>query len=220
MPPLIDEADFRQHLLSNAKDYFADAPFCEYVFVTDGSSLEFESFKDEPPDPARTQELSDEIDSFLKNDPYASLGYDSLQKMLQERARDKSGLYCKQGKGFALAFSNMKDFSDYDCYIGLVMYDANSTLIAPVKETTSEEANVLINEIDGIFERYIYILLGSVGGVLVVFIVISAVLSKVLADPVVSEHDMLVQVDEMKTAFLSDASHELNYVWLCSERRA
>lgn len=30
-----------------------------------------------------------------------------------------------------------------------------------------------------------------------------------IADPVVSEHDMLVQVNEMKTTFLSDASHEL-----------
>lgn len=42
-----------------------------------------------------------------------------------------------------------------------------------------------------------------------VFIIISAVLSKKLADPVVSEHDMLVEINEMKTTFLSDASHEL-----------
>ena len=41
------------------------------------------------------------------------------------------------------------------------------------------------------------------------FIIVSAILSKKIADPVISEHDMLVKVNEMKTAFLSDASHEL-----------
>ena len=41
------------------------------------------------------------------------------------------------------------------------------------------------------------------------FIVISVILSKKLSDPIVSEHDLLVKVNAMKTAFLSDASHEL-----------
>ncbi|HOC33308.1 MAG TPA: HAMP domain-containing sensor histidine kinase, partial [Ruminococcus flavefaciens] len=92
--------------------------------------------------------------------------------------------------------------------VGILKCEANSS-VTPIKTLASEEASTLIDNMDSLFRKYIYIMIASLFSIFIVFIIVSAVLSKKLSDPVVSEHDMLVRVNEMKTAFLSDASHEL-----------
>ena len=102
----------------------------------------------------------------------------------------------------------MINYTDTDLCVGIVNCNANSAT-EPINALAGEEASALIGHMDSLFKKYIYIMIASLFSIFLLFIAISAILSKKLANPVVSEHDMLVKVNEMKTAFLSDASHEL-----------
>ena len=119
-----------------------------------------------------------------------------------------SGDFLKEGRGYMIAWDNMINFTDTELCVGILKCEANSS-VTPIKTLASEEASTLIDNMDSLFRKYIYIMIASLFSIFIVFIIVSAVLSKKLSDPVVSEHDMLVRVNEMKTAFLSDASHEL-----------
>ena len=127
---------------------------------------------------------------------------------INEHREDATGDFLKDGSGYMIAWDNMINFTDTELCVGIVNLEANSA-IDPIKTLAVEEASSLIDNMDSLFRKYIYIMIASLFSVFIVFIIVSAVLSKKLADPVVSEHDMLVKVNEMKTAFLSDASHEL-----------
>ncbi len=116
--------------------------------------------------------------------------------------------YSKGGDGCVVVWSNLNQTTEYDLCIGILMDHANNW-VRPIDQVAVEQSDAVIQSMDGMFRKYISIMVASAAGVLLVFILVSAILSKKLADPVVSEHNMLVQVNEMKTTFLSDASHEL-----------
>lgn len=122
--------------------------------------------------------------------------------------QDSGVWYTKEDNGFIIAWSNFKRYAEINCCIGLLMYQADNCTV-PIHETAQDENAILLEKLDGIFNHSFYVMLGLIGTVLLLFLVLSVLLSKKIAAPVVSEHDMLVQVNEMKTTFLSDASHEL-----------
>lgn len=132
----------------------------------------------------------------------------SFYEEFYRHTSDSEVWYSKEDNGYIIAWSNFSKYTNIDCCIGLLMYDADNWTV-PIRETAQYENSVLLEKLDGIFKNYIYVMLGLIGGVSLLFLIISAVLSKKIAAPVVSEHDMLVQVNEMKTTFLSEVSHEL-----------
>ena len=119
-----------------------------------------------------------------------------------------TGDFLKDGSGYIIAWDNMINFTETELCVGIINCKANSA-IEPIMTLASEEASSLISNMDSLFRKYIYIMIISLFSVFIIFIIVSAILSKKISDPVVSEHDMLVQVNEMKTTFLSEASHEL-----------
>ena len=125
-----------------------------------------------------------------------------------EHTSESNAWYSKEDSGFIIAWSNFEKYTNTNCCIGLLMYHADSWTV-PIYDTAQDQNSVLLSKLDGIFQKYIHMMLALLGGVSLLFLVISALLSKKIAAPVVLEHDMLVQVNEMKTTFLSDASHEL-----------
>lgn len=118
------------------------------------------------------------------------------------------GSYSKDGAGYVIAWDNLCNYSGENLCFGVLMKNVNDW-VEPIKETADQQTNALLSGMDSLFRKYMYRMLISILSVFALFLAISAILSKKIADPVVSEHDMLVQVNEMKTTFLSDASHEL-----------
>ncbi|MBP0975758.1 MAG: HAMP domain-containing histidine kinase [Oscillospiraceae bacterium] len=118
------------------------------------------------------------------------------------------GAYAKEGAGYVITWDNLCNYSGENLCFGLLMQNVSSWA-EPVRAGAAEQTEALLNSMDSLFRKYMYMMMISVICVFAVFLIISAILSKKIADPVVSEHDMLVQVNEMKTTFLSDASHEL-----------
>ncbi len=118
------------------------------------------------------------------------------------------GSYSKDGAGYVIAWDNLCNYTGDNLCFGVLMQNVNSWM-EPIRECADEQTNALLDSLDSMFRKYVSVMIAAVLCVFAVFLVISAALSKKIADPVVSEHDMLVQVNEMKTTFLSDASHEL-----------
>ena len=118
------------------------------------------------------------------------------------------GSYSKDGAGYVIAWDNLCNYTGENLCFGVLMQNVNSW-IEPIRECADEQTDALLNSLGSMFRKYVSLMIASVLCVFAVFLLISAALSKKIADPVVSEHDMLVQVNEMKTTFLSDASHEL-----------
>ena len=209
--PDMGESDvFRQYLRSSAQLFFTDTNHSSATFfllTADGvQSVSLNSLEGRS---AETQEVLAAFDDMRKaGDPVLSQ-YPSFFDFLASTRFDPDGCYTKEGSGYIIAWDNMRNYSEYTLCYGIYITDANRWLVSPVEEVTSKETDTLNSKLDLLFRKYIYIMLASVGGVLLVFILISVILSKKLADPVVSEHDMLVELNEMKTTFLSDASHEL-----------
>lgn len=127
---------------------------------------------------------------------------------MYEHFSEERGAYTKNGNGMIIAWTNTSTISYYSHCFGVVMYDVNDWIV-PVKENVNAKNDELLTYMSALFRKYIFIMISSVIGVLAVYIIIFVILSKKLSDPIVSEHNMLVQVNEMKTTFLSDASHEL-----------
>jgi len=155
------------------------------------------------------EELFETLDQIVKEEPKYYGYYPTFRDYVYNHRKTPGGNYLKSGKGQIIAWDNLINYSEYDLCYGIIVNDANDWLVAPVNEVTKMETIALNRTLNAMFRKYVYIMLASIGGVFLLFIIISYILSKKLADPVVSEHDMLVKVNEMKTAFLSDASHEL-----------
>jgi signal transduction histidine kinase len=90
-----------------------------------------------------------------------------------------------------------------------LLWQNTNSFVAPIKENASQKTDELLLVLDNVFKKYVYVMIASIIGTFLLFALLSVIISKKLSDPIVSEHDMLVQINEMKTAFLSDASHEL-----------
>ena len=155
------------------------------------------------------EELFENLDQTVRKEPKFYGYYPTFRDYVYNRRQTMGGDYLKAGKGQIIAWDNLINYSEYDLCYGIIVNNTNNWLIAPVNEVVKTESDSLNRKLDSMFRKYVYIMLASIGGVLLLFTLISLILSKKLADPVVSEHDMLVKVNKMKTAFLSDASHEL-----------
>ena len=118
------------------------------------------------------------------------------------------GSYAKEGTGYVIAWDNLCNYTGDNLCFGVLMQNVNSWM-EPIRACADEQTNALLDSLDSMFRKYVSVMIAAVLCVFAVFLVISAALSKKIAAPVVSEHDMLVQVNAMKTTFLSDASHEL-----------
>ncbi len=118
------------------------------------------------------------------------------------------GMYTIDGDGCLISWNNLRNYGCEDLCVGMLMDGANGWL-SLAADIADEESADLISDMESLFRKNLYIMLASAGGILLLFIALSVILSKKIADPVVSEHTMLVQLNEMKTAFLSNVSHEL-----------
>ena len=131
-----------------------------------------------------------------------------LSDYMYEHFNEERGAYTKNGNGYIIAWTNTSTISYYKHCFGVVMYDVNDWIV-PVKESVNAKNAELLGYMDDLFKKYIFIMVSSIIGVLILFTIVFVILSKKLSDPIVSEHDLLIKVNAMKTAFLSDASHEL-----------
>lgn len=118
------------------------------------------------------------------------------------------GSYAKDGAGYVIAWDNLCNYTGDNLCFGVLMQNVNGWM-EPIRACADEQTNALLDSLDSMFRKYVSVMIAAVLCVFAVFLVISAALSKKIAAPVVSEHDMLVEVNAMKTTFLSDASHEL-----------
>lgn len=146
---------------------------------------------------------------YAQNPEFYGEGF-TLQDHIEKDAEMSMGTYTLGGQGFVCAWDHLSNHNtDYDdiCY-GVILYNQNYYKDL-INNIAAKQTDSLLDEMHDLFKRSAYIAVAVISGVLIVFIILSVVLSKRLSDPIVSEHDMLVQVNEMKTAFLSDASHEL-----------
>ena len=200
------EEETKQYLMFRAPDYFYDimVPH-EVFFIADKSDIRcINLYTSEMEDPLLWKAF-DAIDRSNIEDGYEEIPFEDYFLTNQDHF---DGQYTGYGEGYVVIWDNMSGYSDRDLCVGLVSRGQNNWK-GQMKEGTEWEAEKLNDSMNTLFKKYALVMIVSVGGVLVVFIIISAVLSKKLADPVVSEHDMLVEINEMKTTFLSDASHEL-----------
>lgn len=198
--------DYSYLYKSIAMWYFRDALLtnCVFFVVSDIGIRNIDVVTMQPND-AKIQEAFDEI---TRSGSYENGSAQSFEEYLCENAPPQNGVYTKNGEGFIIVWDDMFEYNVGERRVGLVMYDSNNW-IKQANEVAISETARLTEEMDALFVKYIYIMFVSVAGVLLIFIIISAILSKKLAAPVVSEHDLLVKVNEMKTTFLSDTSHEL-----------
>ena len=123
---------------------------------------------------------------------------------------DNTGCVCTKGEGYIIAWDKIWSENSFnkDICVGLLWQNTNS-FVAPIKDNASQKTDELVLVLDNVFKKYVYVMIASIIGTFLLFALLSVIISKKLSDPIVSEHDMLVQINEMKTAFLSDASHEL-----------
>ena len=202
-----DQEDVISYVAPSASPYFRNASYIFFILTKDGIQgikLQYDEQCD-----ALAEELFETCDEIVKKDPKFYGYYPTFRDYVYNHRKTPGGNYLKTGRGQIIAWDNLINYSEYELCYGIIIDNANDWFVAPVNEVTQMETIALNNKLNAMFRKYVYIMLFAVGGVFLLFIIISAILSKKLADPVISEHDMLVKVNEMKTAFLSDASHEL-----------
>ena len=195
----------RQALVEQAMHYF-DTSYL--FFLYDGQTLECYDLLTGKRDDAAMQEAIAIFDLKAAEMPEYFGGQTDFESCMQVGMDLPFGTYAKEGTGYVIAWDNMHCYSEQDLCFGLLLTDINNW-IEPVRNNADEQTGSLLDRMDSLFRKYMYMMISSVIGVFALFLVISAILSKRIADPVVTEHVMLVQVNEMKTTFLSDASHEL-----------
>ena len=134
----------------------------------------------------------------------------TFRGLLEAYKTINTGDYTQNENGYIVAWDNMQNytFSECDICYGIIDYNVN-WYKGRISEVSDIQAEAMTEDMDSMFRHYFYVMIAAVSGVMLVFIIVSVVISKKLADPVVSEHDLLIQLNEMKTTFLSDASHEL-----------
>ena len=215
--PISDE-DFHDYIFERAKNYFSPSENAVYssnaLFIYDGS--DFRCWDIDTCENADTK-LSAAFDAMerkisLEKEKEPEFYQDNpdftFKSYFLDTKSESDVWYTKEDNGYIIAWNNMERYTHYNCCVGLLMYNADQWTV-PIRDEAKNQNNQLLQKLDNIFRKYIYIMIASVIGVFMLFLLISAVISKKIAAPVVSEHDMLIQVNEMKTAFLSDASHEL-----------
>ena len=203
------KTDFINYINQKASAYF-NYSFCSscVFFVMPEDEISSFSLEDGSDGSRKITGTLEAFDTKLSSEPLSYDDASSYGDYLYSRRTEASGDYFQDGSGYIIAWDNMINYTDTDLCVGIVNCEANSAT-EPINALAGEEASSLIGHMDSLFRKYIYIMIASLFSIFLLFIAISAILSKKLANPVVSEHDMLVKVNEMKTAFLSDASHEL-----------
>lgn len=198
--------DYCRSLFFSAETYFSET---DYVFLTyDGKTLQSQTVSDGQDASDITDAAFAAFDLMAADAPEYFAGHSNYADYLSETYSESNGIYTKDGNGYVIAWHNMNTDSEYNIACGILMYNVNDC-IQPIKQAADIQTGDLLSNMDSLFRKYFSMMIVSVICVFIVFLLISAILSKKIADPVVSEHDMLVQVNEMKTTFLSDASHEL-----------
>ena len=192
-------------LRERAQAYFSSA---DAFFLYDGETLcSYEMETDAIAD-AVMQETVAVFDQQAAESPESYGNQTRFSGWLDACKDQPCGAYAREGAGYIIAWDNLCNYTGENLCFGLLMQNVNGW-VEPVRSSADEQTETLLNNMDSLFRKYMYMMILSVICVFALFLVISAILSKKIADPVVSEHDMLVQVNEMKTTFLSDASHEL-----------
>ena len=174
------------------------------------SNGEFHSIPSEPECDRIIQEAIEAVNKdYAKTPDYYGEGY-TLQKNIEQYTESSAGTYTLEDQGFVCAWDHLNNYNVLypDICYGIIMFNQNYYKDL-INGFAAEQTDALLDEMNELFQRSLYIMSAVIAGVLILFIVISVILSKKLSDPIVSEHDMLVKVNEMKTTFLSDASHEL-----------
>lgn len=192
-------------LREQAQAYFKNA---DAFFLYDGATLYSCEMETDAVADALMQKAFSVFDMKVAKSSEFYSGQSDFSGWLNISMNEAGGLYAKEGSGYIIAWDNLCNYTGENLCFGLLMQDANGWT-EPLTESADEQTEILLNNMDNLFRKYMYMMMISVICVFALFLLISAILSKKIADPVVSEHDMLVQVNEMKTTFLSDASHEL-----------
>ncbi|MBP0971526.1 MAG: HAMP domain-containing histidine kinase, partial [Oscillospiraceae bacterium] len=201
----IDTQNWQDTLRQQAVTYFSTA---DVFFLYDGEALRSYRMYSDENDEQLMNEAAAFFDQKAAEAPECYGDQRDFSGWLDACKEMPCGSYTKDGEGYVIAWDNMLNYSEENLCFGVLMRNVNSW-VEPIKECADEQTDTLLNNMDRLFRKYIYMMIISIICVFALFLVISAILSKKIADPVVSEHDMLVQVNEMKTTFLSDASHEL-----------
>ena len=200
-----NEDEYDTYLFLQSMDFFG----LTYIacFIYDGETMQYYNV---PKGRADRHVMDDAVALMDKEiaDLPSEYNAQDFMSFLKHNQNINTGCYTKEGSGYIIAWDNMCNYTDRNLCVGLVWDDRNS-IIRPIRETANQKSEELQSNLDDVFRKYIYVMVASVIITFILFIILSVFISKKLSDPIVSEHDMLVQVNEMKTTFLSDASHEL-----------
>ncbi len=200
--------DYTDFICADSYDYFGYTSYAA-CFIYDGETIKWNPIYN---DYFEEKSLDDIVQLFDEeiSENYEEYHASDFINLLDMNKNENTGCFCAKGEGYIIAWDKMwceNPFNKEIC-VGLLWQNTNS-IVAPIKEHASQKTDELLLNLDNMFKKYIYIMIASVIGTFLLFALISVIISKKLSDPIVSEHDMLVQVNEMKTTFLSDASHEL-----------
>ncbi|MCR5601117.1 MAG: HAMP domain-containing histidine kinase [Ruminococcus sp.] len=212
---LQDIPDLDQNLVleTHLMEYFDISPSNWEIEGIIGFTFSNGEFHSIPSDPEGDRIIQETIEEFNNDYEQHSDFYGeeySFQKHVGQYTELSSGTYSLKGSGYICAWDHLINHNvlyDDICY-GVIMFNQNH-YTELINNIAAEQTKSLLDEMNTLFQRYVYVIIAVIAGVMVLFIIISVILSKKLSDPIVSEHDMLVKVNEMKTTFLSDASHEL-----------
>ncbi len=200
--------DHSYYFKSKAMMYFKDAMFtnCIFFVISDVGIRNTDITTTLNAD----DKLKEAFDEITRSGNYLPKynNRQSFEDYLNEHCNEPGGTYTREGEGFIVVWDDMSAYAIGERCVGLVMYDSNNW-VRSVNKVAENETASLTSNMDALFRKYIHVLIVSVAGVFVIFAAVSVFISKKISDPVISEHDMLVSVNEMKTTFLSDASHEL-----------
>ena len=204
------DEELLSYVLERTKTYYNETNYIgSIIFVMSENGIQsLDTYSDTECNDI-TRELLALFDETVQADPEFYENQTSFYDYLYSKRETAGGNYLTSGKGQIIAWDNTINYCDYEACYGIIINEANSWLVEPIKQLTDEETAILNQKLGELFHKCISIMLALIAGVLLLFILISVMISKKLADPVVSEHDALIKINEMKTAFLSDVSHEL-----------
>ena len=197
--------DRRENLQYQAVNYFSNA---NVFFLYDGEALHSYELGTADNADLIMQDAIAVFDQKAAEMPEYYGSQTDFSGWLDVCMEQQCGSYAKDGAGYVIAWDNLCNYTGDNLCFGVLMQNVNSWM-EPIRECADEQTNALLDSLDSMFRKYVSVMIAAVLSVFAVFLVISAALSKKIAAPVVSEHDMLVEVNAMKTTFLSDASHEL-----------
>lgn len=202
-----DIEEFRDYICADSQDYFGN--LYAACFVYDGETIRWHPIQTEYFEVNIQKDIISLFDQEISENPerYPTSNFINLLDM---NRNDNTGCVCTKGEGYIIAWDKIWSENSFnkDICVGLLWQNTNS-FVAPIKENASQKTDELLLVLDNVFKKYVYVMIASIIGTFLLFALLSVIISKKLSDPIVSEHDMLVQINEMKTAFLSDASHEL-----------